>query len=121
MNPETLKLIACLLVVSALIGTGWVCRGWQEDAEDLAQLGAAQQAIAMAEKRESEVARVVEARLATLNANQTVIEREKIKLVDRPVYNLECLDAAGLLLINQSKARDGTRKPENKVPGVAGS
>jgi len=106
MNPETLKLIGYALVMCAFIGTGWVCRGWQEDAEDLAQLGAAQQAIAAFEQKESLTAAAVEKRLAELNANQTVIVREKIKLVDRPVYSNFCLDLEGLSLINLSKKRD---------------
>jgi len=106
MNPETLKLAGYALVVCAFIGLGWVCRGWQEDAEDLAQLGAAQQAIAAFEQKESLTAAAVEKRLAELNANQTVIVREKIKLVDRPVYSNFCLDLEGLSLINLSKKRD---------------
>lgn len=116
MNPETLKLIALVLVASALIFLGWLCRGWQEDSEDLAQLGAAQQAIAAFEQKESLTAAAVEKRLAELNANQTVIVREKIKLVENPVYNVDCLDPSGLQLINRSKARGDTTKPADKVP-----
>ncbi len=111
MNVETLKLIGYAIVVCFLIGSGWICRGWQEDAEDLAQLGAAQQAIAAFEQKESLVSQAVEKRLAELNANQTVIVREKVKLVDRPVYSNLCLDVDGQLLINSSKARSDATKP----------
>lgn len=57
---------------------------------------------------EAQVAQTLEAKLSELQANQTVIERERLKIVDRPVYKNVCIDDQGLELI--SKARAGNEK-----------
>lgn len=109
------KLIAIAVVVAGCSLLGWSGRGWYEDSVDLAELRGAQAAIDAAMKRESGIAGALEIRLQELKANERVIERETVKIVNRPVYQSVCLDADGLRLINLSKATSAT-KPADKVP-----
>jgi len=109
------KLIAVAVVMAGCSLLGWSGRGWYEDSVDLAELRGAQAAIGAAMKRESEIAGKLETRLQELKANERVIERETIKIVNRPVYQSVCLDADGLRLINLSKGA-ATTKPADKVP-----
>lgn len=53
--------------------------------------------------RVSEIVDKVDKRLDELRANEKVIEREKLKIVDRPVYRNQCLDDDGVSLINQAR------------------
>lgn len=109
------RVIAVAVLLAACVAAGWIGRGWFEDAQDLAELRGAQQAIDAAMQRESGIASALETRLQELKANERVIEREKIKVVDRPVYRAECLDADGLRLINAAKAGTGAGKPAGAV------
>lgn len=108
------KLAVAAMALCACTVGGWTMRGWYEQAKDLAGQQGAQAAIDAAMKRESGIASALEARLQELKANERVIEREKIKIVDRPVYQSACLDADGLRIINQAKS--GAAKPADKVP-----
>jgi len=111
-----LKAAFYAVAVSALIGLGWWTRGLVEDRQDLAELRAVNAAIESAMNRESAIAGALEKRLSELQANQTVIEREKIKIVDRPVYHSACLDADGVLLVNRSKSAADPAKPADRLP-----
>ena len=104
------------VAVSALIGLGWWTRGLAEDRQDLAELRALNAAIESAMNRESAIAGALEKRLSELQANQTVIEREKLKIIDRPIYHNDCLDADGVLLVNRSKTRPDPAKPADHLP-----
>ena len=108
------KLIAIAVVMASCSLLGWSGRGWYEDSADLAELRGAQAAIDAAMKRESSIAGALEIRLQELKANERVIERETVKIVNRPVYQSVCLDADGLRIINQAKS--GAAKPADKVP-----
>lgn len=113
-----LKIGAVLL----LIGVGWGLRGLVEDSKDLASLEARQEQEQKFEARESKVATLVEERLATLKANEKVIEREKIKLVDRPIYRVDCVDSDGLGLLGRMARGGDAAKPAGDVPnGTAGA
>lgn len=83
--------------------SGWTASGWHTDSLDLVAAKAAQASTAAAQGRESVVAQTVETALAKLKANEKVIYRESIKLVDRPVYHNVCLDTDGLRIINAAK------------------
>lgn len=109
------KLVVAALALCACAAGGWTTRGWYEQAKDLAELQGANAAIDAAMKRESGIAGALEIRLQELKANERVIERETVKIVNRPVYQSVCLDADGLRLINLSKATSAT-KPADKVP-----
>lgn len=52
------------------------------------------------QNRLDRVAQQFETRIAELSANERVIEREKLRIINRDVYRNVCLDADGLRLIN---------------------
>lgn len=94
------------LVPLVLIASGWTVRGWY-DADQIAE---ARQAV---ERHDSKVAAALETRLSELKANERIIEREKIKIVDRHVYRNVCLDADGVRIANQAK--NGAAKSASEV------
>jgi len=55
------------------------------------------------QERVSTIIDSVDKKLGELRANEKTIEREKVKIIDRPVYNNQCLDDDGVSLINQAR------------------
>lgn len=104
-----------LLSVLAALACGWGVRGWYGDSLELVANKAAQATAEAAQGRESQVAQAVETTLARLRANEKVIIRENVKLIDRPVYHNVCLDADGLRNINAAK--NGTSVTPPALPG----
>jgi len=92
----------------SLIGTGWKAKGWYEDSKDLHTTKAV-------EKLEKSVATKLEERLASLKANERTVEREKLKIVERPVYRNVCLDDSGVRLANAAKNGGNTSQPSSEV------
>lgn len=88
------------------MASGWTVRGWYE----AKQIAEARQAV---ERHDSKVAAALEAKLSELKANERIIEREKLKIVDRPVYRNVCLDPDGVRIANASK--NGAAKPAGEV------
>ena len=110
-----LKVAALLLAFLA----GWQINGWRLAAEKAAAEEARQAMIDAYREEEAKAAAVLEKRLKELRANEKVIERERIKLVDRPIYSNECLDDDGLQLIERArKGKSDTGKSSGEVSGV---
>lgn len=91
---------------------GWVIKGAFDDSAELAAQKARTALIEELRQNEEHIANILERKLGELKANEKVIERERIKLVDRPVYHNECLDADGLQLIERARTgKTDTSKP----------
>ncbi|WP_353980969.1 hypothetical protein [Salinicola endophyticus] len=101
MTARTLVMLAVLAIAA---GTGWLSRGWFEDAQRLTALEAAQAAASQALARESVIAGVVEARLATLDTHQRVIDRGVIREIQKPIYRRVCLEPDAVRLLNDAAA-----------------
>lgn len=120
-NPYSI-IAGLLIVISASAGgfyAGWKSHVGVTAERDLAQQNERKAVLDAQAKRESVIAERVASQIAEINANQKVIEREKIKIVQNPVYRNECLDASGLRLIES--ARNGnsgayTSKSSSEVP-----
>lgn len=126
------RIVADALIALAIIaGLAWIrhhliMQGYaagsahvqsQWDTEKHAQM----MALDAANKRESQIAVNLEARLAKFKAEQRVIDHETIKLVERPVYRNVCLDADGVRSINASAGASidpavTPAKPATEVP-----
>lgn len=91
-----------LSVLAGLLA-GWILHGWYSDSLAYVATQAATAAQDQANKRELEQATVLDGWLSKNATNQKVIVRESVKLVDRPVYHVTCLDSDGLRLINAAK------------------
>lgn len=120
-NPYSI-IAGLLIIVSASLGgfyAGWKSHVGVTAERDLAQQNERKAVLDAQVKRESVIAERVASQIAEINANQKVIEREKIKIVQNPVYRNECLDASGLRLIES--ARNGnsgtnTSKSATEMP-----
>lgn len=89
-------LISILLSLSIGFAGGWKVHGWKTDSETKAITEAAGII-------QRSVADTLETKLKDLKANERVIEREKTKIIDRPIYKTECIDYSGIVLVNRSK------------------
>lgn len=116
-TPAQIKSVAILAAIVAIFATGWTTRGWYEASKTQAAKDAQAKAEKAAQARESEIAAVVEEQLTKVNESRGVVYRETVKVVNRPVYQSDCLDAAGLSLINQAAGYPA--EPTDKVPKSA--
>ncbi|WP_417329573.1 hypothetical protein [Halomonas cupida] len=99
-----LHLVGTALVLAVAVASGWLARGWLEDSQRLTAERAAQQAIDAALVRESEIASVVETRLAELEANERIIDRGIIREIEKPIYQRVCLEPRLIRLLNNAAA-----------------
>lgn len=69
-----------------------------------------------ANKADESIAKAWEVRLSELRSNENTIIREREKIVDRPIYLTQCLDADGVRLANDAKNGRITSKPVDALP-----
>lgn len=106
------KMILSGAVIIAAFIAGWVVKGAFDDSAELAAQKARQQLIDELRENEAHLANILERKLAELKANEKTIIRERTKLVDRPVYHNECIDADGVQLIERARTgQANTSKP----------
>jgi len=110
-SVNILPYVGAILLAAMLVVSGWMARGWYNDSVDLA----AEKAV---KRTEVVVAKQLEDKLASLKANERIVEREKIKILEKPVYSNVCLDESGVMLINQAKR--GTSQPASEVSTTTG-
>lgn len=104
-------LIAYGLIAAISLGTGWAVRGWKENSETLAIERAVQKVADDAVARESGIAEQVEARLAELTANKTVIDRGVIREIEKPIYRNVCLPGESIRLLNSAARGEAPADP----------
>lgn len=104
------------LIASFLFGLGvaWIVSGWHHDSVDLVAAKSAAKAVEAGHNRADAQAGVLALELARLSANERTIIREKVKVVESPVYRNVCLDDSGLRLANAAK--NGTGVVKTTVP-----
>ena len=106
-----------LAVVIIAFAAGWKVNGWRLDAEKAAAQEARQAMIDAYREEEAKSAIVFEKRLKELRANEKVIERERIKVVDHPVYSNECLDIDGVQLVERARIGKTDKADSSKSSG----
>jgi hypothetical protein len=110
-NIKTISILILMFLCSYL---GYKYNDYKRDSEYSAAKEAAEFVIRAEQNRESEIAKIMNKKLEQLNANERIIERERIKLVDRPIYNVECIDDEGLELIKKYAQGISKSTPEDK-------
>jgi hypothetical protein len=93
-----------ILVAITLFGSfyaGYIYSTYQHQSDVISDMIARQDVLREYMARESEIASIVEERLATLSANERVLERERVRIVEKPIYNISCIDAEGQALIKR--------------------
>lgn len=111
--------LVVLAIVAGIAFGGWTARGWYEGKKDFAELKAAQAAIDAAMARESGIAQAVEEKLATLKANQTVIDRGVIREVVKPIYKRVCFEPDLVRMLNLGPDEALPADLADEVPGEA--
>lgn len=119
MTPLQLRLIFFGIVMIAAFTAGWQTKGAFVAKDQLAIEKAKDEFIKAYQAAESIKALVLEEKLSELKANEKTIERERIKVIDRPVYSNECLDVDGLQLVERARrGKTDTSQPTDKVSGA---
>jgi hypothetical protein len=117
MNIKLIEFGVIIFIVIGLLFGGWVARGWYEGKQQLAQHELADKVTSAIQQSEASTAKIVEDKLATLSTGEKVIRHETIKVLESPVYNINCIDDAGLQLIELAKRQySDARKSDDKVP-----
>lgn len=110
--------VAAVLVSAGLaFSGGWMVRGWKAGADDVAQVRAdARTALVRAEKGDR-AAVSHEGIKAKLQRQDAVLVREIERVVEKPVYRTECIDADGLRIIAAALAGSAP-DPGQPAPAV---
>lgn len=116
MNGRALAVVAGFVIAA---GTGWLARGWFEDAQRLTEERAARLVADAAMAREANIAGVVEDRLAELDANERVIDRGIIREIQQPIYRNVCIGDNAVRLLNDAAAGRApeSTEPQAQMPG----
>jgi hypothetical protein len=96
-----------LLLLASFVG-GWQIRSWYDNSKELATQKQVKVLTDEFKKQESLVSSRLELKLQELKANERIIEREKLKVIDRPIYNNICIDADGMQLLNKQRGKQDT-------------
>jgi hypothetical protein len=117
MNILLAKIIGVIVLIITSFVVGWSVKGAFVAKRDLAIIEAKNEFIDAYKSAEADKANILENKLGELKANEKTIERERIKIVDRPVYSNECLDADGLRLIESARTgKADTIESTSEVP-----
>lgn len=109
--PEWASKSAFVALMAGCVASGWVARGWHQDSLELVAERSAIAATAAQAAVQAEHAQRFESFLRENAKHVTRIEKESIKLVDRPVYRNICIDDDGLRIINAAKNGTDPGKP----------
>lgn len=108
-----------VLAVAVGFAAGWQVKGAFVAKSDLAEQKARDEMIAAIRNHEQEIAARLAEKLQKMQMHERVIEREKLKIVTKPIYNNVCLDSDGVRLINHARAATGgTAKPVDALPAA---
>jgi hypothetical protein len=95
------KLLTGALLLMSAFYTGYQYASYKADSKTLESLLNQQEIMKEYLSKESSIASLVEERLQELKANERVLERERVKIVEKPVYNISCIDEEGQALIKK--------------------
>lgn len=110
MNPLAIRIIAVLVIFAAGLGAGWRIKAAFVAERDLAIKEASDQFQTDYRNYESEQARILEDTLKRLKANERVIEKERVRIVENPVYKQECFDKQGVDLVEKARIGNNFNK-----------
>lgn len=116
----SIALAIALALFSAGLWTGWETRGWKNDSEQAAVDRAADAITKKATANETGIAQKVEDRLATLKANEKVIDRGVIREIQNPIYRNVCLPDPALRMLNAAAKGQLPSQPAEPAGPVSG-
>ena len=121
MNPLLIRILLIAAVFVGGIVTGVKAHMGIVAERDLAQSKERAAVVQEFRNTETQVAERVASEVQKINSNQTVIEHEKIKIVDRPIYRSQCLDSDGLQLLEKARSAGGNTNSGKSIAEVPAS
>lgn len=113
------KMVLTGAIITASFAAGWVVKGVFVDSQAVAIEKAKAAMIAELRDNEAHIANILEHKLKDLKANEKVIQKEVVKLIDRPVYRSECIDADGVHIIERARTgKTDSSKSTGKMSGA---
>ena len=109
-------LAAALAAGAVAFYGGWQVRAWKSDADELAQQQSDAKAAYRRAERVDSAATGHEATRASLQRQDAVLVKEIERVVEKPVYRFECIDADGLRII--AAALSGAPDSGEPAPAV---
>lgn len=117
--PIWVKALILAAIAAMAFGAGWHTKGQFDQVALDAEHAATQKAADSFHDQEQHVATILETRLATLNANKTVIQHEVQTIVDRSVYSNTCIDSDGLSKLRSAiRGQASASEPATEVSGA---
>lgn len=101
-----IKLIIAAIAIVGSFSSGWATRGWYEDSKQLAVKEMADELIQRSRLREADIAAEVNNALSAAVLRERTVVRELQPIIERPVYEVDCIDTDGLDLINGLSRND---------------
>jgi hypothetical protein len=95
------KILGVILLMASSFYFGYSYNSYKNDSERLEEFEKQQRTLRELVEKESSIASLVEEKLDSLSANERVIERERLKIIESPIYNIECIDEIGQELIRK--------------------
>lgn len=111
------KLLAGAILLMSAFYTGYQYASYKADSKALESLLNQQEIMKEYLSKESSVASLVEERLRELKANERVLERERVKIVEKPIYNISCIDEEGQALIKKYASGEATGASTDSLEG----
>lgn len=107
------------LAVAGAAAGAWTARGYLEDSRRLAELRQQRLEEHRARERIDAASTRYEAARAGLDAEQRSLEKEVIRVVEKPVYRDVCLDDDGLRVLTDSIEGRDPGQPAAAVPAAS--
>ena len=117
MSPLLVKLLAGLAFTIAIFTAGWQVKSAFVAKEQLGIEKVKDEFVETYRELEGAQSALLEKKLTEFKQNDKIIERERIKIVERPVYSNNCLDSDGLSIIERARTgKADTIEPANYMP-----
>lgn len=116
-----LYILVAIFMAGLLSGgaSGWKARSWKADSEDKARLEAEAEVKRLRARQVDDAAQWLEVKRAAAEIRWRTVTKEVEKVVEKPVYRSDCLDADGLRLIAEQVNARTSGQPAPAVPSAS--
>ena len=118
MPPIAVYALIAVAIYLAGFGSGYKVESWHRDSMEKVAVEAADKAITKKSIEANVIASATEKKKEAIRVEYRTITKTVDRIVDRPVYQRECIDDDGLLAINAALTGIATagRQPDGTVP-----
>jgi len=109
------RVCVALAIVAASFLSGWKVNAWKNDAAMLKMQKEMEKAQREYKSQETKKAQELQGQLQTLRKKERALKNEVFQLIQKPIYQRDCFDNDGLLLINKAINGNNTRNPSTEL------